>query len=313
MRHFFYFLTTVTLSAILYSCDNDTAKRIDIVRVETLVNKNGLNDSIETIMQPYLSVVSAHYGQKITLDDYLSSNAYVVFQADVDSLLPSLDEVEEKLYHICSRTKENGIHITNKRYVGIINPFSQPIVIADSIAYIGLNHYLGGNYAGYANFPQYVRKEKTTKRMAYDIIESSIAYYFPFKPEDKESVLNNILYEGAILYTLCQMGDDDVYTILGYDKQQERWITDNESHIWNVMAARQMIYAHDKLLADKLCKASPGCAIIHTECPPMIGRYMGYRIVCSYVNNNKQTTLEQLLSPDFYMSPQSLIQSKYNP
>ena len=114
------------------------------------------------------------------VDEYKNSRAVAVFEPDVQKYLPSLDSIEIILYQVGEKCAMKGIHLAGTKYVGVINPFFQPIITVDSIVYIGLNHYLGENYEGYQSFPEYVRHQKDISRMPYDVISSSLSFRYPF-------------------------------------------------------------------------------------------------------------------------------------
>lgn len=77
------------------------------------------------------------------------------------------------------------------------------------------------------------------------------------------------------------------------------------------MITRKLLYSTNRLDANRLVNPSPATSILHHESPGRLGRFIGYKIVKSYVETHPDINLKWLLSPDFYNSLQSLIDSCY--
>lgn len=310
------FVIAIGIAIVLFnSCKTSTgeSEKIEIVRLDSIICESQ-SDSVLEMISPYLSVLSAESGRNITLDEYKNSRAVSVFEPDVRKFLPALDSVERVLCKVSKNCALNGVRIAGIKYCGVINPFYQPIITVDSIVYIGLNHYLGENYGGYNSFPDYIRHQKNISRMPYDVVSSSISYCYPFKTSDKALAINRILYEGALLYVMSEVFEDvSVYDILGYDVDKAEWVEKNEGRIWNEIILNEYLFSSDDLVINKLCVQSPATLIINENCPPMVGRYIGYKIVKSYLNNNSGVTMDRLLQPQFYTDGNALRMSKYKP
>lgn len=315
MKKLILFITICVATAVFNACRTDNAEsgRCEILRVDTIICKS-TTDSVVNILSPYLSVLSIESGRNITVDEYKNSRAVAVFEPDVQKYLPELDSVETILYQVGEKCAMKGIHLAGTKYVGVINPFFQPIITVDSVVYIGLNHYLGENYEGYKSFPEYVRHQKDISRMPYDVISSSLSYRYPFNTEGKVLAINKMLYEGALLYVLSEVFEDSsVFDILGYDLEQANWVEENEGRMWNEIVLNEFLFSSDDLVINKLCEPSPAGLIINENCPAMPGRYIGYKIVKSYLNNNVDVEMRDLLQPQFYTDENVLLKSKYSP
>ncbi len=312
MKKIIYFYAI--LVALMSSCTshNDYGK-ITIVRTDEMCMTDRL-DSAQKYLGPFLEVMSSQMGMRLDIENYSKSRAMMIFGKDVNKYLLPLDSVERVLAQMNGKAKELKVNIANKHYVGVINSYSQPIMVIDSIVYIGLNHYLGSNYAGYTAFADYIKKVKTISHMPFDVAESSLAYCYPYLRQSDETAINRMLYEGALLYTILElMPDADVFDILLYSDTEIDFVKENESKIWAALAARDFLYSTDRIIIAKLCQPSPSSSYLHDGCPAMIGRYIGYKIVKSYLKNNEVPELSFILSPSFYNSKNSLLKSKYSP
>lgn len=297
---------------LLLSCSDSKkeSESIEIVRIDKMLYDNvSVPDSL---LQPMLSIFSAQIGEEYNAIHYINSNFFQIFENDVLSLLPSLSKVEENLYSVYCNAENLSLNLPTKAYCGIINPYNQSIIVADSIVYIGLNHYLGYEYKGYESFPDYIRKRKDISRMIYDIVESVLAYYYTYHPEENPTVLSKMVYEGALAYLATKLIPGcDIFSYLGYDKHEIKWIKENKSNLWKTMIEKQLLFTSDYIVISKLCNLAPSSSVICDECPAMIGRYIGYEIVCAYLKNNPVSEVSFILFPEFYNSKDLLINANF--
>lgn len=237
-----------------------------------------------------------------------------IFTPDIRRRLPSLDSIETSLGYIRSDLATKLPEVRFPRLVAIVSTFNQSIINVDSIMLIGLNHYLGKDYPGYGYFETYQRFTKTPQHLPYDILESIILNSYPYRPANDATTLNRLLYEGAIIASMMQLIPDATITeALGYTPTQLQWLSDNERQAWQALITRQYLYSTDEVISERLVNPAPSSTILHPESPGRAGRYIGYRIVASFLAKNPDTSLDKILSPQFYNSPTTLISASYNP
>lgn len=194
----------------------------------------------------------------------------------------------------------------------IVSPFNQSVFTADTLMFVGLNHYLGADYAPYAYFPDYLRVRKTPARLLPDMAETLVRGLYPYRDESDgySTVLSRLLYEGAVVESVMQLCGLSEQQVLGYDDEAMAWASENEKRVWETMAERKMIFAVDPQLAAMLVSPAPFTSAINPNSPGAIGRFIGHRIITAYLDR-RATSLSELLSPDFYTSQNSLFESGY--
>lgn len=196
----------------------------------------------------------------------------------------------------------------------IISPFSQSVLVADTLLYIGLNHYLGADYVHYEYFPDYVRALKVRGRIPVDVAEALVRSTYPYRPsDDYPQVVTRLAYEGAVAEAVMRLTDRSEACVLGYDDSQYAWLCDNEQKIWQSIVGGQMLFSADYAIARSLVDVAPHVSVISPEVPGRAGRFIGHRLVKSYVDNNPSASMEHMLTPAFYCSPSLLTSAKYNP
>ncbi|WP_303743432.1 hypothetical protein, partial [uncultured Muribaculum sp.] len=237
-----------------------------------------------------------------------------VFTPDIESRFLSLDSIEAVTGCIYSRMGDEFPDITPPEIYSAVITYNQSIILADTVMLLGLNHYLGCDYEGYKHLDGYRRATKTAARLPYDIAESIIATAYPYRPSNDATVLSRLLYEGALVKAVMQLvPGSDIATALGYDKSQLTWLVDNEAPAWNALIERKMLYSTDMEIASRLTATAPHTTLLHPQSPGRAGRYIGLRIIESYMKSHPEVTLRQMLDSTFYNSASPLIGSGYNP
>lgn len=249
-----------------------------------------------------------------SVDTLVTSAAFSIFYPDVESRFMSGDSIERILGLLERNFSEIFDNSPRHLYFGVVSPYRQPIMFADSLVFVALNHYLGADYDGYAGMDEYLRNQKTSRHMPYDIAEAIVAVENPYVMSSEAEVIERMIYEGALSAAVMRLiPDASLAELLGWSDEQMSVVVANEGEIWKRMAASGLIYSTDPLDGDRLLSQSPSTAVISPELPGRVGRYIGYRIVESYLNSHRDMTVEQMLRPEFYSGRSRLIESGYSP
>ncbi len=317
-----YFLIYI-LMAVLVSCvEKKTrlqAAPENIIRFDRFTEQYPAVDSGQIrLMQPaadlLLGVINSQRDEPVDFEAYRSSPAVRTFKPDVDLYLPQLDSVCQVLGNVREGLSEILPDVKTRALYGVITPFRQSVITSDSVTLVGLNHYLGADYGGYDGFEDYVRRLKIVDRIPFDVTEATIAVDYPYVSTESGVVLDRMLYEGALIYVMTRViPDADARKVLAYTPEQWEWALENEADAWASLASRQLLYSTDRMVSAKLNNPSSATSILHKDAPGMLGRFIGYRIVESYMRNNQSTEISTLLTPEFYNSRASLVNSGYSP
>lgn len=195
----------------------------------------------------------------------------------------------------------------------VISPFNQSVFTVDSTMFLGLNHYLGADYDLYGYFPDYIRERKEPERILPDVAEALIRRDYPFEPTSEyPTVVSRLIYEGAVVEAVSQLTGLSPQEVLGYNEQEWKWLEDNEKEMWGALASRKLLFSTDEMTASMLTGLAPATNILNVDSPGYAGRFVGHRIVRSFLKNN-DLTLSELLLPSFYDDPQTLSKSAYVP
>lgn len=292
--------------------------RFDTVETAYMSLSSDRKDSVIKEYAPELMFVQELYGLSSAdsaMQAVATSRPVQVFGPDIRARLTDLKPAERRIGEFAARLPEVlPAAAMPRRLSGIILPYRQSIVLSDSVLLIGLNHYLGPDYEGYATFDPYTREQKSLERLPYHIAEAIVGSTYSYRGEEGATALSRMLYEGAVVEALSRLFPDvSTAELMGYTPQQMEDLDANESTLWQRIIAGNMLYDVDPMLAARLTEPGASTSVISPDAPPRAGRYLGWRIVRAYVKAHPETTAEALLSPGFYGSQQSLKDSGYSP
>lgn len=237
---------------------------------------------------------------------FAASRRIAAFLPDVMNKFQRTDTIASELGRVMQATGEQRTVYT------IVSPFLQSIVLSgDTAVFVALNHYLGANHPAYNGFPDYVRLTKTPSRIAPDLAEAMIATKSPMvSADDGANALNRMLYDGALVEMVMRATGLSEQQVLGYTDAQMKWATENEARAWQEMLTRRMLFSTDPAVADRLLNPAPSTSVLNPESPGRMGRFIGHRIVASYLARFPEA---DLMSPDFYNGASTLADAAYQP
>ena len=93
--------------------------------------------------------------------------------------------------------------------------------------------------------------------------------------------------------------------------KQLAWAEKHEKRIWNYIAEQKLLFSTDKIEIRKFVGDGPYTSIFTDVSAPRAGAFVGFKIVDSFMDNNKGVTLKQLMEEAD--SRKILSGAKYNP
>ena len=187
--------------------------------------------------------------------------------------------------------------------------FNDRIIYNGPYLFISLNLYFGSNY--YENIPKYISKNMNKSFIPNDIAFKISERYI--KSKDDRTLLSNMILFGKILYLNKLLNsEEEEYVIFNTTTKKMNWTNENEFEIWSYFVENEYFFNTDIDLRSRFMSLSPYSKFnldIDKKSPGAIGRWLGYKIVDSYMKNNK-TDLKELINLDHYTI---FNKSKYKP
>lgn len=296
-----------------------TFERFDTLSSSLIADSAATSRLIDSF-HPALEAIAIAHSDTSSLHDvyrhYITSDFYRIFSADVKRVFPSIDEYSSRIIASLGNLHSiigDSVAVQSRIY-SIVTPYNQSIISVDSVMLIALNHYLGPEYPGYDGFDNYRRQVKFPGKMVYDAVESVVGANFPYEPQPGSNALSRMLYEGAVLGLVMRaVPDSNLAELLGYTPDQLKWALNNEREIWKKLAQTQLLFSTSPIEITKLIAPSPATYNIHPDAPGRLGRFVGYRIVESYLESNPDISPADFLANQIYYSESALRDSKYLP
>lgn len=189
--------------------------------------------------------------------------------------------------------------------------YRNKVILAEKMLVIGLDNYLGAEHHFYEGIDKYISKEMKPSQIGPNVAEAYARVYV--KPPNKASFLGQIVYYGKELYLkdiwLPNISDAEK---IGYTEDEFQWAEENEEYMWRYFVEKELLYNTDPKLGARFVSPAPFSKFyleIDNESPGMLGRYLGWKIVRSYMKNN-DTEVQQLMVTD---ADEIFTNSKYKP
>jgi hypothetical protein len=224
----------------------------------------------------------------------------------------SLIFLERGLFKFFKKHKELDNKFTIPKVITVNTDidYRNKVILADSLLLIGLDNYLGPNHRFYDGIPDYIKEDFTISNIFSDISEK---FAFSIIPRiEFYTFLDKIIYYGKILYYKDFSLNIEDRLKIGYSEDKMKWAKENEYFIWTYFIENNILFNPDNKLMNQFVFDAPFSKFyleVDNESSEKIGKYMGWQIVKSYMNNN-DVSLTELLKT----SPTDIYnKSKYKP
>lgn len=220
---------------------------------------------------------------------------------DVIETFKDISDIERKLSDAFTYIHYYFPKITLPEVYFFISGFNLSVMITDEFFGIGSDMYLGADYPVYEDLTyKYMVNNMKRENIAPDLVSALLFKNFPINT-DKERLIDNMLYRGKMLYLLSVfMPDEKEENIIGYTKEQFDWSKHFETEIWATIIDEKHLFSTDNFLIRKYVNDAPFTSPVSQESPGRLGTWVGWQIIKSYMENNKDITLQELIQKNDY-------------
>ncbi|MCO6494821.1 MAG: hypothetical protein J5I91_03950 [Bacteroidetes bacterium] len=123
---------------------------------------------------------------------------------------------------------------------------------------------------------------------------------FYYTNKDK-SFADNMFYWGKLLYfTEAMMPYLPKHYIIGYTKEEYKFCTEEEKNIWDYIIKSDILYSSEKREYYKFFSEGPFTVAqgVPPKTPPMLGKFVGWQAVRTFMKKNPSITLSELMKMD---------------
>jgi len=181
-----------------------------------------------------------------------------------------------------------------------ITGFNNSIITGDSVLGIGLDRYLGKEcrYYSMLGLYNYQVAKMSREYIVPDAVYAWVASEWDYASVgyDPDNVLSEILHEGKLLYLKkCLLPSLKDEMIFGFTTGQLEFCRKNEGMMWQYMIENNLLFSSDQLTRKKLTGEAPFTAYFTRESPGRAAAWIGFRIIESYMRNNRGLSVGKLM------------------
>ncbi len=323
---FHYSLLLVFLSTICASCTHQERyfltelpeTHVEIIRFDTALLHTDTAKIEESIQQLYANYPTfmPYFSENIlgiptydtaylatVLPQFLHDTLYGFEQtnARVLTTFATIDDIQQPLDGAFARLRYLYPDLEIPALYFFVSGFNASILFFDddllqtNIA-VGVDMYLGSDYEYYNRVVYNYQKQTMRKEcIPADVVSAYLFHTFPFT-STKSRLLENMIYRGKMMYVLSLLFPHEPEAeIMGYTEDQMAWCNRYERGIWERMIDKKDLFTTETTILTSYLNDGPFTSEISQESPARLGTWIGWQICKSYMENNPDVTLQQLL------------------
>ena len=226
---------------------------------------------------------------------------------EMQEFLPELEKCVKRFkYHFPERKQP-------QQWVTCVTGWNYAVAYHDRTLVTGLDMYLGDTAKFYAmlRYPQYQARKMNEDYILSDLARGWMLTEFDKNPAEN-TLLHHTIFYGKLFYAVEALLPDRADSILiGYTSKQMKYLKEYEKQVWSYFAEKNRLFENNMTTVRELTTEGPFTGAISKECPPRIAMWVGWQIVRSYMRNNENVTLSQLMKDQDIQK--ILNKSKYRP
>lgn len=189
--------------------------------------------------------------------------------------------------------------------------YRDKVLLQNNILLIAIDTYLGADHKFYAGIPNYISANLNKEQLVSDVADVYARQYV--QAGNQRTLLGQMVYFGKLLYLKdLFMPFKSEASRIGYSQPELEWSKVNESEIWSYFVEKDLLYSTDPALSGRFIAPAPFSKFyleLDNESPGMLGRYIGWQIVKSFMKKN-DVSLRELTTMD---GKELFEKSKYKP
>jgi hypothetical protein len=191
--------------------------------------------------------------------------------------------------------------------------YRKKIILTDSLLLIGLDNYLGEDHVFYSSFPTYLTNTFNKENIIIDIAKEYASAVIANTRSDNYTFIEKIINHGKMLYFASLMlPEKEESKIIGYTNADFAWALKNEKDIWSNFIENDYLFSSDNNLDSRFINLAPFSKFylsIDNDSPSMIGKFIGWKIVKSFMKVSSSNLNELIQYDPMYIYNNS----KYKP
>ena len=311
MRKFLFFL--IVISTLSCNDSNNHDIEIELERFEDIFFASDIN-SLNNVKNDFPFLFPAQFEDQIWIDrltDTIQNEIYNEVKKSFSDFSSQKNSVQD--FYGNYLKYDSSYKIPRVITLTTDVDYRKKIILTESLLLIGLDNYLGENHFFYSSFPKYIQSTFNKENIIIDIAKEYAKEAVIKEKVDNYTFIEKIINQGKILYfTSIMLPKEEPSRIIGYSSLDFQWALENEKDIWSNFSENNYLFNSDINLETRFIKLAPFSKFylsIDNQSPSMIGKYIGWQIVQSFMKNNSLSLNELVQSNPMYIYNNS----KYKP
>ena len=293
-----------------FGCENNSIKNNLIINRFENEFYNSSKDDLQLLIKKYPYLFPKQYPIE-TWESFLKDSIRLAIFDKSSLVFNDFVDEKKKLLTLFLNIEENIPTFSRPKVITLNSQseYENRVIYSDSLLFISLDSFLGDTF--YPDLPKYISANMTKQHLIIDV-STKILEKFVRKPIDR-TLLSEMIYHGKIIY-LNKFFNADEKDFIQFRSTKEKlvWANENERNIWSFFIENDFLFSTKNDLKSRFILFAPFSKFnldIDKQSPGSIGKWLGYKIVNSYMKNNN-LDVKSLLNEDYY---EIFIKSKYKP
>lgn len=299
-------LGIISILCIIVGCKKKEALHSEIANIPVLIVvdrfdrsfANATPEDLPLLKSKYPYLFSQRYSDEFW-EAKLTDTLQKELEREVGTAFKDVKDIEEDLGLLYKHIQYYYPETSVPKVISIITEVRNKVVLTDTLLLIGLDNYLGKDHYFYEGIQKY--KSKNFRKEQIDVdVASAFAKTMITRPQTS-TFLNQMIYEGKQLYLMKMLlSQKPIHEVLSYTEDEYAFAESNEVNMWEYFVSGQLLYSTDRKLLSRFIDPAPFSKFyldFDNDTPGRLGRYLGYKIVSSYMEKN-DTSLKTMLLQD---------------
>jgi len=174
--------------------------------------------------------------------------------------------------------------------------FNYATAADDQVLAIGLDMYLGGDFEIYPEIgiPKYKFQNFDRSYIVPDAMKAWLLT--EFETPGGQDLLEQMVYYGKVAYLLeAFLPNYEKHLFFNYSPEDLSWCQENEGPIWFHFIDLELLFSTENHQIRKYMGDAPFVAGFPEGSPGRVGQWVGYQLVKSFMDNNQDVGLKDLM------------------